>query len=318
MSTRKGGEYQFIVSDLSIRSDQGNLYLKFLALKEKLAKEGLFDEEKKKPLPLFPRKIGIVTSPAGAAIRDMLRIIYGKFTNVAVQIYSVKVQGEEASYEIAEGIDYFNEAEDKVDVLIVGRGGGSLEDLAPFNEERVARAVHASGIPVISAVGHEIDFTICDFAADVRAPTPTAAAEMVVRNKQEVEDVIASLKQGLMQGMGNRLERSKFLFYQAATELKERKVDFFTSQSIYLDDLLGSLTRSFSDFLKERRKTMHVLSQRIADLNPENILKRGYSITQRKGSEEIVFDSAGISIDENLTIRFQKGSADVTVTAKQK
>ena len=164
----KRGEYQLIVNNLTIKSDQGNLYLKFLALKEKLFKEGLFDEAKKKPLPVFPERIGIVTSSAGAAVRDILRIIYGKFENVAVEIYPVKVQGEEAPPEIVEGLAYFNKTK-SVDVIIVGRGGGSLEDLAPFNEEIVARAIYASVIPVVSAVGHEIDFTIADFAADVQS-----------------------------------------------------------------------------------------------------------------------------------------------------
>ena len=288
----KRGEYQLIVSDMTVKIDQGNLYLQFLALKEKLLKEGLFDEAKKKPLPAFPVRIGIVTSPVGAAIRDMLRIIYGKFANMSVVIYPAKVQGEEAAAEIIEGIEYLDSRE-KVDVIIVGRGGGSLEDLACFNDEGIARAIYACETPVVSAVGHEVDFTIADFVADLRAPTPTAAAEMVVPDKEEVQGVIEALKNGLVQNMKKKLERSKFLFYQNATELKERK-DFFTSHSMYVDELLGNLMHNFSNYMRDTRKKVDALSQRIVDLNPDNILKRGYSITQKKDTGEIVLDSATV------------------------
>ncbi|MBA4390456.1 MAG: exodeoxyribonuclease VII large subunit [Syntrophus sp. (in: bacteria)] len=311
----KRGEYQLIVNNLTIKSDQGNLYLKFLALKEKLFKEGLFDEAKKKPLPVFPERIGIVTSPAGAAVRDILHIIYGKFENVAVEIYPVKVQGEEAPFEIVEGLAYFNKTK-SVDVIIVGRGGGSLEDLAPFNEEIVARAIYTSVIPVVSAVGHEIDFTIADFVADVRAPTPTAAADMVVRDKKEVQGILDARKIALLQGIRNKLERSKFVFYQQAMELNERK-DFFTSQSMYVDDLLNNLMHGFSNYMRDTRKKVDALSQRIADLNPDNILERGYSITQRKDTGAIVFDSAAVEKADNLIVSLSKGKIEVTVTDSQ-
>jgi exodeoxyribonuclease VII large subunit len=307
----KRGEYQLIVSDVVIKSDQGNLYLKFLELKEKLLKEGLFDEAKKKPLPVFPERIGIVTSPVGAAVRDMLRIIYGKFENVAVLIYPAKVQGEEAALEIVRGIEYFNTTKE-ADVIIVGRGGGSLEDFAPFNEEIVARAICASEIPIVSAVGHEVDFTICDFVADLRAPTPTAAAEMVVQDKEEVQGVIEALKKALVQAMHKKLERAKFVFYQNAMELKERK-DYFASQSMYLDELLGNLMHSLSNYMRDTRKKVDALSQRIEDLNPDNILRRGYSITQKK-TGEIVLDSATVEEAEVLVVSLSKGKLEVTVT----
>jgi exodeoxyribonuclease VII large subunit len=308
----KRGEYQLIVSDMTVKIDQGNLYLKFLALKEKLLKEGLFDEIKKKPLPVFPGRIGIVTSPVGAAIRDMLRIIYGKFANMSVVIYPAKVQGEEAAAEIVEGIEYLDSTE-KVDVIIVGRGGGSLEDLACFNEEIVARAIYACETPIVSAVGHEVDFTIADFVADLRAPTPTAAADMVVPNKEEARGVIEALKNGLVQNMKKKLERSKFLFYQNATELKERK-DFFTSHSIYLDELLGNLMHSLSNYMRDTRKKVDALSQRIVDLNPDNILKRGYSITQKKDTGEIILDSANVREADALVVSLSKGKIEVVVT----
>ena len=218
----KRGEYRLLVDVIEVRG-VGLLQLKFQMLKEKLLKEGIFAPERKKPLPFLPEKIGIVTSPAGAAVQDMLKIIFGKFDNMNVIICPVKVQGDEACHEIAEAIRYLNEA-GEVDVIIVGRGGGSLEDLAPFNEEVVARAIFASEIPVISAVGHEIDFTICDFAADVRAPTPTAAADIVVKDKKDLAAFLADMDARLEQGMRKRLERAKLHLFRESWVLKNKKI----------------------------------------------------------------------------------------------
>ena len=182
------GEYQLYVDYLE-PAGVGALQLAFEQLKEKLAAEGLFDPARKKPLPVLPRAIGVVTSPTGAVIRDILRVLKRRFRNMNVTLYPVKVQGEGAAEEIAKGIDYFNR-QHAAEVLIVARGGGSLEDLWAFNEETVARAIAGSKIPVISAVGHETDFTIADFVADLRAPTPSAAAELVVHRKQDFVDEI--------------------------------------------------------------------------------------------------------------------------------
>jgi exodeoxyribonuclease VII large subunit len=182
------GEYQLYVDYLE-PAGIGALQLAFEQLKQKLAAEGLFDAARKKPLPVLPRAIGVVTSPTGAVIRDILRVLKRRFRNMNVTLYPVKVQGEGAAEEIAKGIDYFNR-QHAAEVLIVARGGGSLEDLWAFNEETVARAIAGSKIPVISAVGHETDFTIADFVADLRAPTPSAAAELVVHRKQDFVDEI--------------------------------------------------------------------------------------------------------------------------------
>ncbi len=179
------GEYQLIAEYLE-PAGLGALQLAFEQMKQKLAAEGLFDSSRKKPLPILPRAIGVVTSPTGAVIQDILLVLRRRFRNMNVVIYPVKVQGERAAKEVVEGIRYFNQRRE-VDVLIVARGGGSLEDLQAFNEETVARAIAASSLPVISAVGHETDFTIADFVADLRAPTPSAAAEIVVHRKQDFE-----------------------------------------------------------------------------------------------------------------------------------
>ena len=178
------GEYQMVVEQMEVRG-AGSLQAAFEQLKLKLQAEGLFAPQPKKPIPLYPQTIGIVTSPTGAAIRDILQVIRRRFANVSIIINPVRVQGEEAPREISRAIREFNEQPD-IDVLIVGRGGGSIEDLWAFNEEIVAEAIFESRIPIISAVGHEIDFTIADFVADLRAPTPSAAAELVVKNKQDL------------------------------------------------------------------------------------------------------------------------------------
>ena len=187
----KRGEYQIILEALEPKGI-GALQLAFLQLKEKLEKEGLFDPAHKTPLPVVPQRIGIVTSPTGAVIRDMLHIIERRFPNVHILLYPTRVQGEGASSEIAQGIDYLNERSD-VDVIIVGRGGGSMEDLWPFNEEVVARAIYRSRIPIVSAVGHETDYTIADFVSDLRAPTPSAAAEIIVKDKREIKRTLSHL-----------------------------------------------------------------------------------------------------------------------------
>jgi exodeoxyribonuclease VII large subunit len=307
------GEYQLIVNAIEPRG-LGILQLKFQMLKEKLLKEGLFDQGKKKLLPVLPRVIGIVTSPVGAAIRDMLKIISKKFENMSVLIYPVRVQGEEAAFEIVEGIEYFNQTK-SVDVIIVGRGGGSLEDLSPFNDEMVARAIYASLIPVVSGVGHEIDFTITDFVADVRAPTPTAAADMVIRSKKDFVDAIEDLKSQLEHSMRTKLERCRLALYQQVMELKERK-ELFVSHRMYLDELLNNLIHGFSTYFTARKTQFESLVQRLNDLNPEDILKRGYSITLNKKTGEVVISSSQVVQGDELAVRLSQGGLDVTVKEK--
>jgi len=204
------GDYQFNI-DLMEPKGKGSLQLAFEQLKQKLQEEGLFAPEYKKPLPLLPQRIGIITSPTGAAIRDIIRVINRRFANVELLIFPTKVQGDKAAQEIAFAIDYMNTLPD-IDVLILTRGGGSLEDLWPFNEEIVARRIFTSKIPLISAVGHEIDFTISDFVADLRAPTPSAAAEMVVENKLELQERLNSLRWKIINSLKYLVEswRSRF------------------------------------------------------------------------------------------------------------
>jgi exodeoxyribonuclease VII large subunit len=228
------GEYQLVVEILEPRG-VGALQLAFEQLRTRLEAEGLFDARRKRALPRFPRRIGIVTSPSGAAVRDMLRVIGRRFDGLSIVVAPVRVQGEGAGAEIAQGLADLN-ALGEIDVIIVGRGGGSLEDLWAFNEEVVARAIASSKVPVISAVGHEVDFTIADFVADLRAPTPSAAAELVVREKQAVVDAVADLGRRLGRAMTRHLEAERArlralagrrVFMDAARPLRDwqRRVD---------------------------------------------------------------------------------------------
>lgn len=306
----KRGEYRLIADEIEVKG-LGLLQVRFELLKEKLFKEGLFAPEHKKPLPLLPRKIGIVTSPVGAAIRDMLKIITGKYPNVHVSICPVRVQGDQACAEVVWAIEHFNRERD-VDVIILGRGGGSLEDLACFNEEAVARAIYASEIPTISGVGHEIDFTIADFVADVRAPTPTAAADMVIPDKGALAETLGGLEQRLKAAMKKKIEGSRLSLLKEVVELKERK-DFITRYRMYLDDLSSTLQHAFAMLIQERKTRVRGFLQRLVDLNPDNILKRGYSITVKKDTRRVVSEAGQVVSGDEVSVRLHRGSLDCVV-----
>ena len=234
----KRGEYQLILETIEPKGI-GALQLAFLQLKERLEKEGLFDPTHKKPIPMIPQKIGIITSPTGAVIQDMLHILERRFENLHILLYPVRVQGEGASSEIAEGIKYLNQLTD-VDVIIVGRGGGSLEDLWAFNEEAVARAIFHSKIPIISAVGHETDYTIADFVADLRAPTPSAAAELAVRDKREAGNILSYLRGRLENQMIQMLQeyRTNLSYIRKIFKEPGKKIEQYF---LRVDDLVNRL-----------------------------------------------------------------------------
>jgi exodeoxyribonuclease VII large subunit len=262
------GEYQIIIDYVEPKG-VGALQLAFQQLKDKLAQEGLFDPEHKKPLPLLPQKIGIVTSPTGAAIRDILRVIQRRFANVHLILYPARVQGAGASKEIAEGIRVLNQFLN-IDVLIVGRGGGSVEDLWAFNEEEVARAIFVSRIPVISAVGHEIDFTISDFVADLRAPTPSAAAELVVKNKEEILFSVQTLHSRLRNRMGYYLDflkdRFQRLSQQKGFSIPQEKIQYYQQR---VDELQARVTKTLPIHLKNKKEYLAHLCQRHCSKSPK-------------------------------------------------
>jgi exodeoxyribonuclease VII large subunit len=266
----KRGDYQLILQSMEPKGI-GALQLAFLQLKEKLEKEGLFDPARKKPIPMIPQKIGVITSPTGAVIRDILHILKRRFENLHVLLYPVRVQGEGAASEIAEAVKYFNQRTD-VDVIIVGRGGGSLEDLWAFNEEVVARAICHSKIPIISAVGHETDYTVSDFVADLRAPTPSAAAELVVRDKREIKNVLNYLRGRLENEVVQMFQEYRTHLSHLIRIFKEpgKKIEEYL---LRMDDLVNRLRLLTSWTLKRKKEKQLHLSEKLFLRNPMERLK---------------------------------------------
>ncbi len=309
----KGGRYQIIVSALE-PVGIGALQQAFEQLKRKLEREGLFDKAHKRPIPMLPQKIGIVTSPTGAAIRDILNIIERRFANVHILICPVRVQGDSAAGEIAEAIGCLNENFPSLDVLIVGRGGGSLEDLWPFNREIVARAIYNSRIPVISAVGHEVDYTIADFVADLRAPTPSAAAELVVTNKIELEKRILLLTSKIKSSIehelnewisryGHLAESRIFLHPEELYSQFQQEIDYFVEKIV-------SRCTHFFDFQNER---FNSIRGKLDVLSPLNILARGYSIAYKLPENEVLKNSSQVKVKDKVKLRLHQGHIICTV-----
>ncbi len=271
------GEYQFSIKVVKPKG-LGDLQRRFDELKRKLEAEGLFDHERKKKLPLLPGRIGVVTSPGGAAIRDFLQIIGRRYPDISIRIYPAAVQGRGAERELAKGVRFFSDSGD-VDVIIVMRGGGSLEDLWPFNEEILAREIGRSTIPVISAVGHEVDFTICDFVADMRVPTPSAAAELVVGRQEEFQENISDFRRRISSALDLRFERVVRRFERASGNPVFREPVYLLRQHQQgLDDLQNRLERSLGYRIEKESSRIDRLSACLKGLNPKSVLDRGYSI----------------------------------------
>jgi exodeoxyribonuclease VII large subunit len=267
------GDYQIIIEYMEPKG-LGSLQLAFEQLKEKLRREGLFDDVHKIPLPLLPHKIGIVTSPTGAAIRDMLRVLKRRNASLHVLIYPAQVQGTGASAEIAAGVRYFNSRTD-LDVIIVGRGGGSIEDLWAFNEEIVARAIFQSRIPIISAVGHEVDFTISDFVADLRAPTPSAAAEMVSGARDDLRATVASLQRRLVQAARRAIEgrrlRLERLARNRAFSIAPTMIRDFQQR---FDEATLRMSQAVRRYAAERRQRERLLQTRLMKADLRHLIAR--------------------------------------------
>jgi len=312
------GQYQLII-DRVIPAGTGMLQLQFEELKRKLSAEGLFDEDKKRPLPMYPNRIGIVTSPTGAVIEDMLRILGERWPVAEVVLYPVKVQGEGSALEIATAIQQFNkfcglDASERlqVDVMIIGRGGGSLEDLWSFNEEIVVRAVAASEIPIVSAVGHEIDFSLSDFAADVRAPTPTGAAQMVTPSRDEtlasLEDQRRSMTGILQRRLRTERQRIEQLMKRSGFR---RPIDRLMQLSQRLDDLDRRSMLAFKTILSRSSEKINSLTMRFEALNPLRLLARGFAVV-KKSDGTIVRSPKQAQPGTALTILVQEGEIFAT------
>jgi len=300
----RGGIYQLIVYQLQ-PAGVGALQLAFEQLKKKLFAEGLFDETHKQPIPIYPERIGVVTSPTGAAIRDIISVISRRFPGVELLIYPVKVQGEGAAEEIAEAIHHFNEY-GEVDVLIVGRGGGSLEDLWAFNEEIVARAIYHSRIPVISAVGHEIDFSIADFVADRRAATPSAAAEMVVRDRKELHGILEYYRERLSQQLLNEIQSYRERIQNLRQSYAFRRPEDVIFQKMQrLDELSKNMQTAVLHLLQIKQQQLQSYHNQIRALSPTAILQRGYSICYKDGA--VVKDVAQLGVLDMVQVKLARG-----------
>jgi exodeoxyribonuclease VII large subunit len=267
------GEYQIILERMELKG-WGALQLAFEQLKERLFKEGLFDPERKKPLPILPRRVAVITSPAGAVIQDFLRILFRRFQNIQVSICPVLVQGGTASFEIEEAIGRINRSSLGIEVIVLARGGGSLEDLWPFNEERVARAIAASSIPVISAIGHEVDFTIADFAADLRASTPSAAAELLIQPQQEWESHIKELQDRLIRQVLRKIDlyqEKLFHFQKRIGDPRRGLIDL----TLRLDDYEVRLRLALQRILGKKRDEMGWIQDKLVMRNPQGMILAG-------------------------------------------
>jgi exodeoxyribonuclease VII large subunit len=304
------GNYQIDVDQLTPMGI-GELQIAFERLKRKLSEEGLFDEVRKRPLPKFPERIGVITSETGAALQDIRTVLARRFSGVELILIPVRVQGAGASDEIAQALREMNRRT-TADVIIVGRGGGSLEDLWAFNEEVVARAIAASRIPVVSAVGHEIDFTIADFVADLRAPTPSAAAELVVPDRAELLELIRNyeytIRQDALQLIKGHRERVQSLL---ASYAFNRPKDLVREYVQKLDELMRVQDMKVRHLFEEQRHAHESLRKRLAGLNPKSVLQRGYAIV-RKG-DAVVTRAAQLKTDDDTTIQFQDGTVKTRV-----
>jgi len=302
---RQRGEVQLVVEQIE-PSGLGGLQLALEQLKQRLAAEGLFAEELKKPLPAFPTTIGVVTSPTGAAFRDILNVLERRGGGLRVVLCPVRVQGTGSSVEIASAIADLNRLK-AVDVLIVGRGGGSLEDLWAFNEEPVVRAIHRSGVPVVSAVGHETDFTLADLAADLRAPTPSAAAELVIRNRLELEAHLDHLLARLQRRAEERLLLARERYFGQVRRLR-LPAELLKHQRERCRNLEKSLRQALGQRLEQSAAQLSVLSGKLQSLSPLETLARGYSIAF-DSSDTILTDARQLQAGQTVRLRLSRGGA---------
>ena len=309
------GSYQIEVEQIQPLG-VGELQMAFERLKQRLAAEGLFDAARKKPLPLYPQRIGIVTSLTGAALQDMRSVLERRMPSVEVVLAPVRVQGAGAADEIAQAIREMNRY-GEVDVLIVGRGGGSLEDLWAFNEEIVARAIAASRIPVVSAVGHEVDFSIADFVADLRAPTPSAAAELVVRDRRELLETLRNISYTIRDLVNDRARSlrqritalvSSYAFNRPRGTLRE--------SAQRLDELERALGSAFARTSEAAAQRHIALTARLEALSPRNVLKRGYALVRT--DEQIVTRARMLKPGDRASIEFTDGSVDTRVESEKR
>lgn len=301
------GQYQLYVDDMQ-PDGVGALNLAYEQLKEKLQKEGLFSEHHKKPLPPYPEKVGVITSPTGAAVRDIINVLGRRFPYAEIVFCPVLVQGEGAHLQLTDAVNLFN-SERATDVIIIGRGGGSIEDLWEFNDEGLARAVYNSEIPVISAVGHETDFTICDFVADMRAPTPSAAAELAVPDANELQYALSALKNRMFlnvsSGIADRRSRLEYLTSKGALKSPD---EMLSNRSQRLDTAFSKMLSSYENRIGGKKVEFISAATALSKLDPMSVLMRGFAFVSDKNGKN-VYSSQALAKGDKINVRFHDGSA---------
>ncbi len=307
----RDGTYQLYAKAIKPLGKMGDLRAAYEELKKKLEKEGLFDESHKKKIPMYPKAIGVLTSNTGAVIRDIINVSTRRNPNVVIKLFPVPVQGEGAAEKIAKGIEFMNQAK-LVDVLIIARGGGSLEDLWPFNEEIVARAIYKSELPIISAVGHETDFTISDFVADLRAPTPSAAAELAVPDVKELNQKLLSFQNRFKQALSRKLELMRLRYEKC---MKSRAftgtLQKINEQYIYVDMKIKIMENAILQKLQKSKADFQKLVVQLDTLSPLKTLARGYGIIYK--NEKRVNKVKDLKPQDEITIRLQDGNANAVI-----
>ena len=308
----KRGSYQLICSSLQ-RAGEGDILAMLEERKRRLAAEGLFDPARKRPLPLLPSRVAVVTSPTGAAVRDILRVMKRRNAGIDLVILPAPVQGDGAEERIAAQIDAANRF-GIADVIIVGRGGGSLEDLLPFSAECVVRAIARSAIPVISAVGHEIDVTLSDLAADLRAPTPSAAAEIVAASREELLGRVRDLRESLETSLQSRLERVRLLLAPFRVDGLERNLRMLLQPHLQrFDDAKEDLLRGMRERRDAAQHRLEMASRELASVSPLEVLRRGFSVVTHERTGRVLRSVDGVREEDAVRIRFWKGRMKAVV-----
>lgn len=301
------GQYQLYVDDMQ-PDGVGALNLAYEQLKEKLQKEGLFSELHKKPLPPYPEKVGVITSPTGAAVRDIINVLGRRFPYAEIVFCPVLVQGDGAHLQLTDAVNLFN-SERAADVIIIGRGGGSIEDLWEFNDEGLARAVYNSDIPVISAVGHETDFTICDFVADMRAPTPSAAAELAVPDANELQYALSALKNRMFLNVSSGIaDRRSRLEYLTSNGVLKSPDEMLSNRSQRLDTAFSKMLSSYENRIGGKKVEFISTATALSKLDPMSVLMRGFAFVSDKNGKN-VYSSQALAKGDKINVRFHDGSA---------
>ena len=306
----KDGSYQMYINEIEVEGI-GNLYIEFNKLKDKLSKEGLFDPRYKKNIPRMPKSIGVITSPTGAVIKDIINVIKRRFPKIDIKLYPVNVQGEKSKYNICEGIQFFN-AKYNVDTIIVGRGGGSIEELWSFNEEIVAREVFNSKIPIISAVGHETDFTICDFVADMRAPTPSAAAEIATPSLEEINFKLNNIRNRMSKSLTNQVNIDGYRLDSAFDKINNYMESYIIRDKItQIDKIYDKISFEIENSISIENEKLIKTGTILHNLSPLATIDRGYSIVQKDG--EIVNSVKNIKFKDTIDIVLKDGNLECIV-----